>query len=343
MNEVSIIIPVYNVEKYISRCIESVLNQTYTNFELILVDDGSPDKSGEICEEYAKTDPRIKVIHKPNGGVSSARNAGLDAASGEYIAFVDSDDFIHPQYLDILTKAIHKSGSDMATLNITRVTNEFKCIFTKVCYDTIQYSIHNKPDIQTNLYNYVYNPSLQNSITCGLYSVAKSSIFNKIRFINEIKMAEDIEFMVRISPRIRKSIHLNVPFYFYQCDNTSLTRSKINNSQLTSLLALDHIIKFLQTYQNSEVHKFEYRLFCNYFDLGYKVAIEKQRELSQNYSEYKQIMKHNMATLFSNPYMSLIDKSLLIMDILKLPTRKLLFAKNEQYMLETLNSLLDSL
>ena len=102
MNEVSIIIPVYKVEKYISKCIESVLNQTYTNFELILVDDGSPDKSGEICEEYAKTDSRIKVIHKLNGGVSSARNAGLDAASGEYIAFVDSDDYVTDTYISDL-------------------------------------------------------------------------------------------------------------------------------------------------------------------------------------------------------------------------------------------------
>ena len=90
----SIIVPVYNVEKYLARCIDSILAQTFTDFELILVDDGSTDNSGEICDEYAGKDPRIIVIHKENGGVSSARNHGLDIARGEYITFVDSDDQI---------------------------------------------------------------------------------------------------------------------------------------------------------------------------------------------------------------------------------------------------------
>ena len=93
----SIIVPVYNVEKYIERCIKSILNQSFTNFELILVDDGSPDNCGKICDEYKKKDSRIKVIHKKNGGLSDARNAGLNIATGKYIGFVDSDDIIHPQ------------------------------------------------------------------------------------------------------------------------------------------------------------------------------------------------------------------------------------------------------
>lgn len=90
--KISIIIPIYNVEKYLKRCIDSIVNQTYKNTEIILVNDGSPDNCGEICDEYAKIDSRIKVIHKENGGLSSARNAGIDISSGEYIMFVDSDD-----------------------------------------------------------------------------------------------------------------------------------------------------------------------------------------------------------------------------------------------------------
>ena len=92
--KISIIVPVYNVEKYIHKCINSILDQSLTEFELILVDDGSPDRSGEICDEYSKKDNRIKVIHKSNGGVSSARNIGIDKACGEYIGFVDPDDYI---------------------------------------------------------------------------------------------------------------------------------------------------------------------------------------------------------------------------------------------------------
>ncbi len=99
MSTISIIVPVYNVEKYLSKCIDSILAQTYTDFELLLIDDGSPDRSGAICDEYATRDPRIRVFHKPNGGVSSARNMGLDNARGEWITFIDADDYIIASFL----------------------------------------------------------------------------------------------------------------------------------------------------------------------------------------------------------------------------------------------------
>lgn len=102
MPEISIIVPVYNSKKYLHRCIDSILTQTYTDFELLLIDDGSKDKSGDICDEYALKDSRIRVFHKENGGVSSARNLGLDNAKGKWIAFVDSDDFISSNFCEIL-------------------------------------------------------------------------------------------------------------------------------------------------------------------------------------------------------------------------------------------------
>ncbi|MCL1675698.1 glycosyltransferase family 2 protein [Elizabethkingia meningoseptica] len=99
---ISIIVPVYKVEQFIHECVDSIIDQTYNHLEIILVNDGSPDRCGEICEEYAKQDHRIVVIHKENGGLSSARNAGLDICKGEYIAFIDSDDVIHPQFVELL-------------------------------------------------------------------------------------------------------------------------------------------------------------------------------------------------------------------------------------------------
>ena len=104
--KISVIVPVYNVEKYLPRCIGSLLRQSFTNFELILVNDGSTDRSGKICDEYAKKDDRIKVIHKPNGGVSSARNSALAEALGKYVAFVDADDWVDPEYLENLLRAM---------------------------------------------------------------------------------------------------------------------------------------------------------------------------------------------------------------------------------------------
>ncbi len=111
---ISVIVPVYNVEKYLNLCVNSILNQSYKNLEIILVDDGSPDNCPKICDEYEKLDPRIKVIHKENGGLSDARNAGIEVATGEYIGFVDSDDYIAPDMYDSLYKIITENDCDMA-------------------------------------------------------------------------------------------------------------------------------------------------------------------------------------------------------------------------------------
>ena len=110
MPKVSVVVPVYNAEKYIDRCIDSILSQTFEDFELILVDDGSPDKSGKICDNYAAKDNRVKVIHKQNGGVSTARNVGIENSTGEYIMFVDSDDYIDNQMLEVL---LQKTSDDV--------------------------------------------------------------------------------------------------------------------------------------------------------------------------------------------------------------------------------------
>ena len=110
---VSIIIPVYNVEKYLPRCIESVLSQTYSSIEIILVDDGSVDNSGKICDEIASVNPKVKVIHKENGGLSDARNAGIKIAQGEYFSFIDSDDWIHEDTYRILADKIKQNHADI--------------------------------------------------------------------------------------------------------------------------------------------------------------------------------------------------------------------------------------
>lgn len=111
---VSVIVPCYNVEQYLPQCIDSILNQTYQNLEVWLVDDGSPDRCGEICDEYAKKDARIKVINKKNGGLADARNVALDVMTGEYVVFVDSDDYISPTHIEGLYHLIEKYGADVS-------------------------------------------------------------------------------------------------------------------------------------------------------------------------------------------------------------------------------------
>lgn len=125
MPQVSVIVPVYKVEPYIHRCVDSILAQTYTGFELILVDDGSPDNCGAICDEYAAKDVRIHVIHQENGGLSAARNAGIDWAfahsDSEWIAFVDSDDWVHPQYLEYLERAVREQHTKVSACRFEKV------------------------------------------------------------------------------------------------------------------------------------------------------------------------------------------------------------------------------
>ena len=115
MPEVSVIVPVYNVEAYVAKCIDSILAQTFTDYELILVNDGATDGSPAILHEYAGKDPRISVIDKPNGGLSDARNAGMKQASGTYLCFIDSDDFIEPQMLEKTVRKLHETDADIIT------------------------------------------------------------------------------------------------------------------------------------------------------------------------------------------------------------------------------------
>ena len=116
---ISIIVPVYNVDAYLKQCVDSILNQKYENFELLLIDDGSTDKSGEICDVYEQRDKRVRVFHKKNGGVSSARNVGLDNAQGDWIAFVDSDDIVTPDYLFDLYDSLKENDIDLVIQNLS--------------------------------------------------------------------------------------------------------------------------------------------------------------------------------------------------------------------------------
>ena len=140
MNElITVVLPIYNVEKYLEYCIESVLKQTYKNIEIILVDDGSPDNCARICDEYEKKDARVKAIHKKNGGLSDARNEGLRNEKVRYICFIDSDDFIKENYIEILYNLIKKNNADMAVGNFIRVQDSN---FPKITKENIKETIY---------------------------------------------------------------------------------------------------------------------------------------------------------------------------------------------------------
>lgn len=216
---ISVIVPVYKVERYLPRCIESILGQTYTNFELILVDDGTPDRSGIICDRYAEKDSRIRVIHKENGGVSTARNAGIDVAKGEWITFVDSDDWIDSSYLDVLYMPLTHNQFDM-TSGLLEYRNVKR--FSLKCNDC---SI-NVADIDSmDKFNLV--DRMEFIVPCLKLFSKKLIEQYKLRFIEGIAMGEDAIFVKNYLKYCKKIYSVGKVIYFYnKLNESSVTHQK---------------------------------------------------------------------------------------------------------------------
>ncbi|MCM3568229.1 glycosyltransferase [Neobacillus mesonae] len=225
MLKLSIVVPIYNVEQYLPNCIESILSQTYKDFEVILVNDGSPDNCGEICENYAKKDNRIKVIHKVNEGVSSARNCGINLSKGEYIGFIDPDDTVEPEMYDVLLQTAKKNNADIVvcpiktknfinnTVSISPVWKDVGCVLD-----------------QEIIRDYII-PSVLVERTYSLIScvnkVYKKSLFidNQIRFENRKSHSEDAILNWTLLNKINKLIFIDKPLYNYQINKRdSLTQ-----------------------------------------------------------------------------------------------------------------------
>ncbi|WP_314159939.1 glycosyltransferase family 2 protein [uncultured Gemella sp.] len=224
--KISIIIPIYNVEKYLRRCIDSIVNQTYKNTEIILVNDGSPDNCREICDEYEEIDSRIKVIHKANGGLSSARNAGLDIASGEYIMFVDSDDWISEDTLEKLNKYVEK-GCDIIN---------FKLRFAKrKTENIIKLNDKIKDSYECNLLSYVdklFSGELDFFICNKLY---KKDLFDDVRF-PEGRNYEDLATIYKLYFKAKNIVVTDYTLYYYWLENPNSITSNSTIKNMTDYL-----------------------------------------------------------------------------------------------------------
>lgn len=221
----SIITPVYNCEKFIKKCIESVIYQTYTNFELILVNDGSTDNSGQICNHYAKEDSRIRVNHKHNEGVSCARNDALNIARGEYILFLDSDDYLAHETLETCNRLIEKNKLDILQFSLSGVNENGETFIKK--------STRKETTQVLNSFEYINNG---NYLVCAGGSCIKRSIIesNNIRFCKEIKLAEDQLFILTAIINAKKIQFYNRKLYFYLDNiNSSSNNCKTNDIKMS--------------------------------------------------------------------------------------------------------------
>lgn len=218
---VSVIVPVYKVEKYLRECVDSILNQSFDNFELILVDDGSPDSCPSICDEYKAKDRRVAVIHKNNGGLSSARNAGLDAAKGRYILFVDSDDYIKKELLSVCVKKIKESKADIVRFGYTKIRDDKSVIHNTILEDNY-YLFKTSKDKLSFICERLLSFKIPFTAWTALFD---NSIIKKhhLRFANERNIySEDSYFSTLYSFYSSNCITISNMLYVYRLNESSL-------------------------------------------------------------------------------------------------------------------------
>lgn len=296
---ISVIIPVYNSEKYIGKCIESILNQSYAITEIILIDDGSSDNSGSLCDEWALSDSRIKVIHKENKGASSARNCGLDIASGKYISFVDSDDWIAVDMLETLCAAAVKDDATIAICDMVAVKDFKKS--EKQETNEISHQILTQQDLMNRFFR-VHGERDTHSVCGALFS---AELFTDYRFI-EGRMNEDVEACFQLYRQCSKAVYIDRPMYYYRKNMNGVTNSQFTVKKMDLIYMWHIVIKDV----HETMPQYEYVCEMNYnrakFTLLSRMAIDGYDKNSQELKavkrtlitdvrkSYFQLMKWNM-------------------------------------------------
>lgn len=282
---ISIVIPVYKVEQYLDRCVNSLVNQAYKNLEIILVDDGSPDNCPKMCDEWAKKDERIKVIHKENGGVGSARNEGIKRAEGDYITFVDSDDWVNDDFSKALELVNLRTDLDMISFGY--IKNKQK----KNIFDNLEFNIQNNEE-------FVKYYSLKNDLLCWNRIIKLNTLKqNKIYFGINGKgqdMGEDFEWIFRVSLECKKVLMTDIAYYVYFLNESSATQTP----NLKKIIA--HFENMQSVVNQLELRKFtkqqKGKILSNIFEVNYaflkissKLSKLDRKEFVRVYKNYKKL------------------------------------------------------
>lgn len=250
--KISIIVPIYNVEKYLNRCIESIVNQTYQNLEIILVDDGSPDQCPEICDQWALKDSRIKVVHKENGGLSDARNKGMEIASGDYIGFIDSDDWIKETMYELMLTFMKNNACDIVECDVSYVNEvgEKKSNSIKRC---------NKIYTRNEALKAVINADgLKSVVWNKLY---KSEVLKPLTFKNG-KLNEDEFFTFYVIDMCNYIGYISEALYYYLQRNSSIM-GKYSLKRLDAIEAFDERLEYMKKYHKELVLDAKLVLYMN--------------------------------------------------------------------------------
>lgn len=277
---VSVIVPVYNTEAYIAKCLDSLLAQSYNNIEIMVVDDGSTDGSREICDDYEEKDIRVKVIHKTNGGLSSARNVGLFKVKGDYISFVDSDDYVAKTYIEDLLKLIKDNDADISIcgiLAVNEVGNPIK--ENKFREDTKSYSSEEAMICQ------FYQRGIGNHACGKLYS---KKCFEEVRF-PENRIYEDLATVYKFFSKAERIVKNEKPLYYYLQRQASIMHSEFSPKKMDRIYVSEEILEFSQARSEALTKAAESRLFVS--------AVQVLREIPDDTKNYEEEMSQITAII----------------------------------------------
>lgn len=306
---ISVIIPVFNTESFLNRCVKSVLSQDYNNLEVILVNDGSTDSSAEICNNFASVDKRVKVLHKTNGGASSARNAGIVAATGKYITFVDSDDTINPMLFNTLLKAIKESKSDISFCNITTVVT----------------STHRLPEQMRNENTIIPK---NNALTMLLYQKEMSvSVYGKLynrqlfaseQFRNDITYGEDLEINYKLFSKARRIAMNSSSGYYYLLHDASIMHAPFGLNRMSGLDVVESIYADIAKHNPALIRAAEYKSFYEALTIIWQIPYFTNKYNAEKI-RCKKLIKSNAISVYTNIEAKLLTRMYALVSIFSLP------------------------
>ena len=299
--KISIIVPVYNVEKYLNKCVNSILNQTYKNIEVILVDDGSPDNCGKICNDYAEKDNRVKVIHKKNGGLSDARNVGIKIANGDYLGFVDSDDWIEPQMYQRLIENAVKYNADISVGGVVDLIEEngkFEQVKTTLDGKVVNYVLSKKEAMKKYFLG----------SWAAWDKLYKRSIFDNIEYPVGI-INEDEAIVLKQLDRCSRVCYTNEVFYNYvhRAGVSSITQENFSKKKLVVVDICKKNLDFIKKYYPDLVEYAEYKYFLRLMWCLNHMAVSKQ-DFRDDIQRLRIALKKDIRKLYSNGYTAKKEK-----------------------------------
>ncbi len=291
MNElISVIVPVYNVEKYLRKAVQSIQNQTYKHLEIMLINDGSTDSSGDICDELANSDSRIVVIHKKNGGVSTARNEAQKLAKGNYVIYVDSDDYIHEEMIQSLYEQLIAENADVSSCSVMNVYQNSQ---TPQCSDENLYFVYNQEEF---LREYLIGQRVQGTLGNKLI---RKKITDQLEFPVG-KIYEDAYYHLQLVQVAKKYVVHTKPYYYYYHRNQSLTTNPYHERDLVYLDVYQKFYDLVQQQYPRIINEAFFRLSYAYFYIFDKMLLESDFEKINQFKLVRDYLKKNAIQIAKN-------------------------------------------